>query len=103
LKVLVKLFQKLAKSKGSAFGRAPQSAKNFCAFLFCKLFSLRLLCQREKRLTNLAMPSGYLLQKLDQNFCGGGSPMTSAGFFCFSGNFYGRIFRTYFSGQISYN
>jgi hypothetical protein len=34
-KVLIDLFQKVAVSKGSAFGRGPQSAKPFSAFLFC--------------------------------------------------------------------
>ena len=31
LKVLLKLFQKLTVSKGRAFGRRPQTAKNFWA------------------------------------------------------------------------
>jgi len=48
-KVLVKLFQKLAVSKGGALV-ARRNARNFLngAFLFAKLFLLRLLQAKEK-------------------------------------------------------
>ena len=61
-KILIKLFQKFAVSKGGAFGRAPQSAKHFSPFLFLQdlpakqgnvqLFSLAPAGPREKEQAN---------------------------------------------------
>jgi hypothetical protein len=46
---LIDLFQKVAVSKDSVFGRAPQSAKSpFALSFFAKLFFFGLLLQRKK-------------------------------------------------------
>jgi len=51
LKVLVELFQKLAVSKGGAFGRSSKRAKFSSGLFFLLAFSLRLLSAKKKRKT----------------------------------------------------
>ena len=64
-KVFARLFQKAAQSRARSPRRRPQAAKLSTAFLFCKLFSLRLLRQRKKRLWNLVC---FYLYTLTKNF-----------------------------------
>jgi hypothetical protein len=48
IKVLVKLFQKLAVSKGRAFGRTPQSAKHSFGLSFLPSFFLWPFASKKK-------------------------------------------------------
>ena len=63
-KVLVKLFQKLARSRASSHWRAPQSAKSPDRRFFLIDFSLRLLLAKKNRLWNTEGNTGTRL-------CGG--------------------------------
>ena len=52
-KVLVELFQKLARVEAAEASSPPAGGETLqTAFLFCELFSLRLWCQRKKWLRN---------------------------------------------------
>jgi hypothetical protein len=48
MKVLVKLFKKLAQVEGEKPSSTPAGGEITSAFLFCELFPLRLRCQRKK-------------------------------------------------------